>query len=222
MLKAPKDELFATTYVLQANGSTVLTEDSWSDAKVAPRSPPYSGDGTSGAVMGTLRRRGGSISRVPLPGRLPHSRNVPDQERQRFVHYRQLPAGTWEFKPTDKAATVKVVDTDHLSFGYWLSKSSTGLPTNFRVWYGGGGSKSAVARETALDTLDEKVTYEGAAGGKYVVKDDIENTATPGYFTATAELTADFAPARSPRRPMIMWPSCRDPYLTSTLTRWAT
>ena len=191
---APKDELFATTYVLQANGSTVLTEDSWSDAKVAP-SAPYSGDGTSGAVMGTfddVEGRFTCTANCPTPATFPTRRG-----NGSFITG-SVPAGTWEFKPTDKAATVKVVDTDHLSFGYWLSKSSTGLPTNFRVWYGGGGSKSAVAAETALDTLDEEVTYEGKAGGKYVVKDDIENTATPGYFTATAELKADFRASQIP------------------------
>ena len=37
-----------------------------------------------------------------------------------------------------------------------------------------------------------QVTYNGAAAGKYVTKNDIANKAKPGYFTATAELTADF------------------------------
>ena len=93
---------------------------------------------------------------------------------------------------------MKVVDNDHLSFGYWLSKSSAGLPTAFGVWHSGGGSKSDVAAETALETLDEAVTYKGAAGGKYVVKDGIVNTAMAGYFTATAELTADFRASQIP------------------------
>ena len=189
---APKDELFATTYVLQTNGSTVLTEASWSDARVEP-STPYSGDGSSGAVMGTFDDVDG---RFTCTGSCPTPVTFPT--RRGNGSFISVPAGTWEFKPTDKAATVKVVDTDHLSFGYWLSKSSTGLPTNFRVWYGGGGSKSAVAGVTALNTLDEEVTYKGAAGGKYVVKDDIENTATPGYFTATAELKADFRASQIP------------------------
>ena len=191
---APKDELFATTYVLQTNGSTELTDDSWSDARVAP-SAPYSGGDTSGAVMGTFD---GVEGRFTCTATCPNPTEFPTRRSNGSFITGSVPAGTWEFKPTDKAATVKVVDTDHLSFGYWLSKSSAGLPTDFKVWYGGDGSKSAVAAATALGTLDEEVTYKGKAGGKYVVKDDIENTATPGYFTATAELKADFRASQIP------------------------
>ena len=77
-------------------------------------------------------------------------------------------------------------------FGYWLSKDKTG-PKQFHVWYGGGGTKSAVGATEAITALDEPVTYNGAAAGKYVTKDDVANTAKAGYFTATAVLTADFS-----------------------------
>ena len=47
--------------------------------------------------------------------------------------------------------------------------------------------------DTAYTALDEKATYSGVAGGKYVTKDELAATAEAGYFTATAELTADFS-----------------------------
>ena len=77
-------------------------------------------------------------------------------------------------------------------FGYWLSKDKAG-PQQFHVWYGGGGDKSVVGETADITALDEKVTYNGAAAGKYVTKDDVDNTAMAGYFTATAVLTADFS-----------------------------
>ena len=86
---------------------------------------------------------------------------------------------------------VKLQDNNYLMFGYWLSKDKTG-PKQFQVWYGGGGDKSVVGATADITALDEKVTYNGAAAGKYVTKDDVDNTATAGYFTATAVLTADF------------------------------
>ena len=36
------------------------------------------------------------------------------------------------------------------------------------------------------------MTYTGAAAGKYVIKADVPNLAFAGYFTANAELVADF------------------------------
>ena len=87
---------------------------------------------------------------------------------------------------------VKLQDSNYLMFGYWLSKDKAG-PQQFHVWYGGGGDKSVVGETADITALDEKVTYNGAAAGKYVTKDDVDNTAKAGYFTATAVLTADFS-----------------------------
>ena len=194
-VEAPKDELFAVVYDGQTTDITDADADAnaanWAKARIAPGAT-YAGGGTSGDVAGTFDGVAGTFTctaTCPAPADFPTRRS-----NGSFIAG-SLPAGTWEFKADDKDATVKVADTDHLSFGYWLSKSSAGIPTNFRVWY--GGSKD-VAASAAVTALDEAVTYTGAAAGKYVVKDDIANTATPGYFTATTELMADFRASQIP------------------------
>jgi hypothetical protein len=190
---APKVELFAVVYGGQTTDITDATDDdltaaNWKKSRVATGTT-YAGGDTGGAVAGTFD---GVAGRFTCSANCPVTAAFPTRRSNGSFLATAVPPGTWTFKATEKDATVNVADTDHLSFGYWLSKSSAGVPTDFSVWYGGGGSKSAVAADTAITALDEAVTYKGAAGGKYVVKDDIVNTAMPGYFTATAELTADF------------------------------
>ena len=202
-IEAPEYKLFAVVYGKTAKlaiaipvvGSVTVamansrTDDRWEKLVKIPPANSYFGATDGGSVTGTFdgvagtfvctatcptdnfptRRSDGSII-AAATGEVPHA-----------------PGGTWEFTATDKDAMVKIADSDYLSFGYWLSKNSTGVPQEFRVMY--SGSKSVAA---AVATLDESVTYKGVAGGKYVKKDDVDNTATAGYFTATAELTADF------------------------------
>ena len=126
--------------------------------------------------------------------RLSRQHHVPREENWRHRRwYRRTNtaaiAGTWKFEPADENAMVKVQDSDHLSFGYWLSKTPAKVPVGFGVWY--AGSK-AVAADMDIQELDEKVTYTGAAAGKYVIQSDVPNFAHAGYFTASAELEADF------------------------------
>ena len=137
---------------------------------------------------------GGPVPIVRLP--MPASSSRQGQVRALSFSLAGLSplATTWTFTPTDKNAVVKVTDQDYLSFGYWLSKKE-GEPTGFKVWYGGS---SDVAATAALVTLNEKVTYTGAAAGKYVIKNDLHNTAQAGYFTADAKLTADFRASIAP------------------------
>ena len=124
---------------------------------------------------------------VPTP---PGDDVIPARRTDGSIIGDSLPgAGLWSFEATDEAATVKKLDTDYLAFGYWLAKNPNGTPVGFSVYY--GGAEVAVAAAADVLTLDEKVTYNGAAAGKYVIKDDLDNTARPGYFTAAAEFSAD-------------------------------
>ena len=183
----PSYKLFAVEH----DGRTASLADAaaWSNAVIAPGSM-YTGGATSGSIPGsfqgadgTFKCSGGSCEDIPTrksDGKL---------SAVARTAYRRV---TWIFQPTAEDAMVKLQDGDYLMFGYWLSKDKTG-PKQFQVWYGGGGTKSDVGTTEAVAALDEKVTYNGAAAGKYVTKDDVANTAKAGYFTATAVLTADFS-----------------------------
>ena len=186
-IEAPKDELFAVHYDVTAE--PIAETADWKKVRIAPANTYSSGVTTGGTVMGTYDGAAGTFTcSEACPSR---EDGLPERRSNGSVIGDDIP-GTWTFKVADKAATVKVADSDYLAFGYWLVKSSTGEPLDFSVFYGGGGSKTAVAELTEIMLLDEEVTYTGAAAGKYVTKDDIANTAQPGYFTATAELKADF------------------------------
>ncbi len=191
-IEAPKDKLFAVVY-----GAEVLFGDAgatanaqWARSKV-PAANTYTGGGGGGSIPGSYRGVDGTFtcedSGCPASADFPERRSngsIIDTEGTVAA----VPGSTWKFEPTNEAAMVTVADNDYLSFGYWLSKNK-GDPVGFGVWYEGSAD---VAETGEIDTLDEKVTYTGAAAGKYVIKDDVPNLAHAGYFTAIAELTADF------------------------------
>ena len=195
-IDAPKHKLFAVVHganptLTVAEGTTqdADTAANWKLAKISPANTYGGGTvaGTYAGVEGTFTCAG-----TGCPSRLPVRRSdgtIIAATGETGIN----PAdSTWKFKPTDEAAMVAVQDDSYLFFGYWLSKSKIG-PEDFQVWYGGWGTKSpVVATQALLTALDEKVTYTGAAAGKYVTKDVVANTAEAGYFTASAELTADF------------------------------
>ena len=212
-IEAPTDELFAVRYngqttdisVLNEAGEAISTEDAdvaktnanWKRVKI-PAASAYSGASNGGSIAGTYDGVEGTFTCMgtcpPSPKLFP-LRTSSGAIIETDDETTQRPVGLWSFKATDKDATVKVTDEDYLSFGYWLSKNSEGTPRMFKVWYGATGAKTPLATVPALVALNEKVTYTGAAAGKYVVKDVIVNTAHAGYFTADAELTADFRAA---------------------------
>ena len=202
-IEAPENKLFAVVHgpnptltvaeVPAGSDDTVavLTANNWKNAKILPANT-YGGGTVAGSydgVDGTFRCTGTCPTDLPLrrsDGTIIPA-TVPDLDLANDTR-------TWTFKPTDEAAMVTVQNDSYLFFGYWLSKNNkSGLPQDFQVWYGGGDSaKSAVGTTVQITQLDEKVTYNGAAAGKYVTKDEIANTAEAGYFTASAVLTADF------------------------------
>ena len=163
----------------------------WAKSKI-PAANKYIGGAAGGSIQGSYRGVEGTFT-CKMEG-CPPSDEFPERRINGTVIATEetVPAilgSMWSFKPTDEAAMVKVADSDHLSFGYWLSKNTDGDPVGFGVWYEG---KAPVATSGEIDTLDDKVTYTGAAAGKYVVKSDVPNAAHAGYFTASATLTADF------------------------------
>lgn len=206
-IEDPKDELFAVVYggrktgvtvaedstatpPITADGAASMTTANWKKVRI-PIANAYGGGTTGGSVAGTYDGAAGTFTCTGTEcPTVTGATAFPARKSNGAIATR--PTGVWSFTATDKGATVKAADSDYLTFGYWLSKDDTGTPQLFRVWYNGHGSKSATASAAALLALDEKVTYTGAAAGKYVTKNDIANTASAGYFTADAELTAEF------------------------------
>ena len=182
-------------FAVEHDGRTASLADAaaWTNAVIAPGNK-YTGGADAGSIPGsfqgadgTFKCSGGSCADIPTR----------KSDGKLSAEARGDIAGEWIFEPTAEDAMVKLQDVDYLMFGYWLSKDKTG-PKQFQVWYGGGGNKSDVGTTEAVAALDEKVTYNGAAAGKYVTKDDVDNTAKAGYFTATAVLTADFSVLAGP------------------------
>ena len=206
-IAAPEQKLFVAVHgpnpqltgtAPDAADATGQTNANWKRAKIAPSATygrasldptsPYSVEGSYDGVDGTFSCTGECPENLPL-------RKSDGSILTATLTVLNPENSTWKFKPTADAAeaTVAVVDTSYLLFGYWLSKHKDDGPQEFAVWYGAGTpAKSTVATAGQITALDEKVEYTGVAAGKYVTKVDVENTAEAGYFTATAVLTADF------------------------------
>ena len=203
-IEAPEEVLFAVEYegveVIISSASITSVPDvntHWKRAKI-PAGNSWGGNTAGGTIEGSYHGVDGTFSCTdPCPGPMDFPARRSDDtiigaDTSSTATDRAI-TGQWTFKPKEKTATIKENDDDFLSFGYWLSKDNTGTPDGFKVFYGGAKPVAATADAgTAVMTLDETVKYEGPAGGKYVTKDDIANTASPGYFTADAVLTADF------------------------------
>ena len=98
------------------------------------------------------------------------------------------------FKPTDAGAMVMAaVDTDYLTFGFWLSKPAVATPNtedhDFAAFYSGTDAYIAVA--AVYNAFTGTARYKGDAAGKYVIDDQVD-TARIGIFTAAAELEIVF------------------------------
>ncbi len=98
--------------------------------------------------------------------------------------------GTWTFTPKGDVKTLKVpdaqYDSDYLSFGYWISETTTASGSRFEVGTLYDGSQPIT---TTIATMTGTATYVGEAAGAYARKGD--NPAV-GEFTGHASLTADF------------------------------
>ena len=193
-IAAPKDKLFAVQYGTDGAdrefGSTAADTNPEFARSNIPAANEWVGGTAGGSIDGSYRGVEGTFT---CSADCPASNMFPERRTGGTVVGTESTdaaiSGTWTFEPADENAMVKVQDSDHLSFGYWLSKNSAGDPVGFGVWY--AGSKD-VAAEMDIQELDEKVTYTGAAAGKYVIQSDVPNLAHAGYFTASAELEADF------------------------------
>ena len=191
-IEAPEYTLFAVEH----NGieTDPLDAAAWKNAVIKP-TDKYTGGGDAGSIPGTFQGAEGTFkcsSEATDCADPPTRRGDGKFSDAARMTIAEITGAEWTFEVTDEEATVKTPDTAYLLFGYWLSKTKDG-PEQFQVWYGAGGTKSAVGATAAtIIGLDETVTYHGVAAGKYVTKDDVANTAQAGYFTATAELEADF------------------------------
>ena len=103
----------------------------------------------------------------------------------------------WAFESAENHESVADQQSDYLYFGYWLRMANDDGEYGFATFAGGGDEFST--GDTPLTDLEGRATYNGAAGGKYVTKelalvDGVVDTASAsgGYFTATAMLTATF------------------------------
>jgi hypothetical protein len=100
----------------------------------------------------------------------------------------------WTFT-FDDDAEVNVQDSDYLYFGWWVDGPTGPNDDNeysytFQTFAGGLDTYGATIAE-----LTGSATYEGAAAGKYVVKNVSDGNiqrADMGKFTADVTLTADF------------------------------
>ena len=191
-IDAPEYKLFAVEHGAEVEFGTAGADANahWRRANI-PSANKYVGGAAGGSIDGTYRGVPGTFTcdtGCPASGAFPERRS---DGSIIGVEAAATPiiSDSWSFEPADEAATIKVADSDYLAFGYWLSKDKVTGPERFAVWYDGN---AAIAPEADLNDIDEKVTYTGVAGGKYVVKSDVPNDATAGYFTATASITADF------------------------------
>jgi|GEM_PF-3555217 len=102
--------------------------------------------------------------------------------------------GTWTFTPKGDVKTLKVpdarYDSDYLSFGYWISETTTASGSRFEVGTLFDGSQPVNVGVELTGTA----TYVGEAAGAYARKGD--NPAV-GEFTGHASLTANFGAAEA-------------------------
>ena len=100
--------------------------------------------------------------------------------------------GDWTFTPKGDLKTLKVpdakYDSDYLSFGYWISETTTASASRFEVGTLYAGSQAVEVPAALTGTA----TYVGEAAGAYALKGDNPKV---GEFTGSANLTANFGNA---------------------------
>ena len=99
-------------------------------------------------------------------------------------------AGAWTFTPDQEIKDIKIADArhdaDYLSFGYWISETTTASSSRFAIGTVYAGSQDF---NNDISGLTGSATYTGEAAGAYARKGD--NPAV-GEFTGQASLTAKF------------------------------
>ena len=109
----------------------------------------------------------------------------------------------WKFTPNDLATDVTghkvqdvVIDTDYLTFGYWVRKDVDEDETTIGVSTFASGTPLTSTYIAAMNFLEETAKYEGKAVGKFVKKtlspDGMATISDGGGFTADANLEAHF------------------------------
>ncbi len=113
-----------------------------------------------------------------------------------------LSAG-WIFTP-DTGATIDVVDTTYLYWGYWLKQTAKdgAVTINEVETFAGATNHASTNAYGDIASVTGKATYDGAAAGVYERKtgdmDGDTALAVSGAFTADASLSVVFADATLP------------------------
>ena len=93
-----------------------------------------------------------------------------------------------EFVTNNVRSSVRIPDIDYMYFGIWLGEPDIASEAHeFDAFFGGMTTTDTIALPSS-----GTVTYRGGAIGKYVTRNQVNQTATIGTFTADALLTARF------------------------------
>ena len=98
---------------------------------------------------------------------------------------------SWMFTADSHDTVVSgvLLDADYLDFGYWVQTSADGTAYLVSAFFRGSSPWTG----TMVDVTT--ATYKGGAAGLYTTRGGDGAVTAAGRFTATAELTADFAAA---------------------------
>ena len=99
-------------------------------------------------------------------------------------------AGPWNFLAADTARAL-VDDESYMYFGWWKHEMSDGSLAFAR--FSGGVNSATTGGGTSFDALGGSATYRGPAAGQYALEQPAGSESGAGSFTASAELTANFA-----------------------------
>ena len=104
-----------------------------------------------------------------------------------------LVAGTWTFHATD-AARILVDDRSYVYFGWWKREQKSDESLTFQTFYDVTDANSATTGAGAnFNLLGGGAIYRGTAIGQYAIYQPLGAQSDSGSFTASAELSADFA-----------------------------
>ena len=106
-------------------------------------------------------------------------------------------AGTWTFKPSSLTTRVTATqDSEYLYFGIWeFQPDNITDTTNLHAfrWIGGGDTNTGDGHTISnFADLEGTARFNGAAIGKYVLRNQVGQDDRIGTFTAKASFTADF------------------------------
>ena len=149
------------------------------------------GKTTGGEEPGSAMFKG-SVKGVPGTFTCPSVCTAPNRHSDGTVGTDNDAAGSWMFVPDNPNDMVEGADTMYLTFGWWLTKDTGGMPTGYGLVTADTGMGSDATTASTPGTLVGTATYEGAAAGKYALPSTEADTYEGGHFTAKATITADF------------------------------